>query len=66
MTDYDGFFLGLVLYFGVVPGLVGAGLAAVWAWQRGAPPARIAGRALGGFVIAAALCLLVVAVFLKY
>ncbi len=66
MTDYHGFFWGLVIYFGVVPGLVGAGLFAVRAWQRGASPARIAVDAAGGFVVAAVLCLLLVVAFLSY
>ena len=67
MTDYHGFFWGLVIYFGLVPGLVGAGLFAVRAWQRGASsPARIAVGAAGGFVVAAVLCLLLVVAFLSY
>ena len=66
MMDYHGFAWGLFLIFGLVPGLMGAGIAATTAWRRGAPPIRIAMMALLGFAIAAGVALVLVLLFLRF
>ena len=35
MMDYQGFWLGFVLLFGVLPVVFGAGVGLVWAWRAG-------------------------------
>jgi hypothetical protein len=35
MMDYFGFWDGIIVVFGVVPVVVGAGLGAIWAWRDG-------------------------------
>ena len=41
MTDYQGFWLGFVALFGVLPFVLGAGCGLVWAWQTGRRGARL-------------------------
>ena len=64
--DYQGFAWGLFVLFGLVPGLVGAGLAAAFAWRRGASPIRIAMTALLGSAIAVVIAFVLVLLFLRY
>jgi len=35
MMDYQGFWLGFVLLFGMLPAVFGAGGGLVWAWRAG-------------------------------
>ena len=41
MMDYQGFWLGFVLLFGVLPVVFGAGGGLVWAWRTGRRGARL-------------------------
>lgn len=41
MMDYQGFWLGFVLLFGVLPVVFGAGGGLVWAWCAGRRGARL-------------------------
>ena len=41
MMDYQGFWLGLVLLFGVLPAVVGAGGGLAWAWRAGRRGTRL-------------------------
>lgn len=41
MMDYQGFWLGFVLLFGVLPVLIGCGGGLVWAWRDGRRGARL-------------------------
>ena len=66
MMDYQAYSWGLFLYFGLLPGLIGAGLASVWVWQRGAQPARIWLAALKGFATVVALSTVLILMFLRY
>ena len=53
MTDYQGFWLGLIALFGVLPVLIGVGAGMVWARRKGRRgadiivPAIMSGVALG-------------------
>lgn len=54
--DYYGFWYGIVVLFGALPVLVGAGIATLWAWRNGrrrygliAP--AVLGGVLSGFCI---------------
>ncbi len=66
MMDYYGFFWSILVYFGVVPGLIGAGILGVRAWLKGAPPPGIWLAALKGFVLVLVLALVLIVVFLRY
>ncbi len=66
MMDYYGYFWSILVYFGLVPGLIGAGILGVRAWLKGAPPARIWLAALKGFVLGFGLSLVLIVVFLGY
>ena len=66
MTDYHGFAWGLFIFFGLVPGLIGAGIGAAAAWRRAAKPGRIAAMALLGFAIALGTALVLALLFLRY
>ena len=66
MTDYYGYFWSILVYFGVVPGLIGAGILGVRAWLKGAPPPRIWLAAFKGFVLMLGLALILIVVFLAY
>ncbi len=62
MMDYQGFWQGFVVLFGVLPLIVGAAGGAIWAWRRGQRGAGLVpGALLGG--IALALCVAAGAVF---
>ena len=50
MMDYQGFWLGLVLLFGVLPIVVGAGGGLAWAWRAGRRGTRLVLPALLGGV----------------
>lgn len=63
MMDYQGFWLGFVLLFGVLPVVFGAGGGLVWAWRAGRRGARLVlpillGAAAAGFSVFAAAVLL--------
>lgn len=64
--DYHAFFWALVLYLGLLPGLVGAGVGAFWAWRRGAAPPRILMAAVVGFAVVAAVASLAILLLLGY
>ena len=66
MTDYYGYFWSIFVYFGLVPGLIGAGILGVRAWLKGAPSPRIWLAALKGFVLVLGLALILIVVFLRY
>ncbi len=60
MMDYQGFWLGFVLLFGVLPVVVCAGGGLVWAWRAGRRgirlilPTLLSGAGAGLFVFAVA------------
>ncbi len=60
MMDYNGFWQGFVVLFGVLPVGVGAGAGAIWAWRKGRrggkliAPAIIGGVGLSLFMFVAA------------
>lgn len=64
MTDYHALWQAIVIAFGIVPFLVGAGVGAFWAWrtrQRGwrlVLPALAGGAVLGLAVFAATILFL--------
>jgi len=61
MMDYDGFWAGFVVLFGLLPLGIGACVAAFWARRRGARGARLVLAAfLGG--VGLVLCVLLGAV----
>ena len=64
--DYHGYFWAVLIYFGLVPGLIGAGVLGVRAWLKGAPPPRIGLAALKGFGLVLGLALILIVVFLRY
>ncbi len=66
MMDYYGYFWSILVYFGLVPSLIGAGIMGVRAWLKGAPPPRIWLAALKGFVLGFGLSLVLIVVFLGY
>ena len=66
MMDYHGYFWSILVYFGLVPGLIGAGILGLRAWLKGAPPARVGLAALKGFVLVLGLALILIVVFLRY
>ena len=66
MMDYYGYFWLILVYFGGVPALIGAGVLGVRAWLKGAPPARIGLAAVKGFVLVLGLALILIVVFLGY
>ncbi len=64
MMDYHAFWQALVVTFGIVPLVVGAGLGAIWGWRDGRRgtglilPTAIGGAALGLGVFAGAILFL--------
>ena len=52
MMDYHAFWQAIVVIFGVVPVVLGAGIGAVWAWRRGRRGVRlILPTVIGGAVL---------------
>jgi len=41
MTDYYAFWNAIVIWFGIVPAVVGGGLGALWAWRHGKHGAKL-------------------------
>jgi hypothetical protein len=60
MMDYQGFWQGFVILFGVLPVVVGAIIGVLWAWRKGQrgtkliPPAFLGAVAVGLGVFAGA------------
>jgi hypothetical protein len=50
MMDYQGFWLGFVLLFGLLPGVLGGAGGLVWAWRAGRRGRRLILPALIGAV----------------
>ncbi len=63
MMDYQGFWLGFVLLFGVLPVVFGAGSGLVWAWRGGRRGTRLVLPVLLG-AVGAGLSVFVAAVLL--
>ena len=64
MMDYDGFWYGFIVLFGILPAAIGACVGAIWAWRRGRRGAQLVPAAvLGGFGLVLCIFLGAVAVF---
>ena len=65
MMDYQGFWLGFVLLFGVLPILIGCGGGLVWAWRDGRRGTRMVLPSLLGAFAAAVFFFLAAILFFR-